>query len=316
MKIKASKKIIMAALALLMAVGLAAGSTFAWFSMNNKVTVDGMQVTTKVSSNLLIADGISINHAKVADSEFKSELTQTVKGILEPVSTVDGTAFFYTTDAKATGEKNQPVASDAYITYSSSAVASDATTYGNKFSEDYGVTRSDASVYTDSEADVAVAYVDYIFQLKAINTNESADQDILLTKLDLNYTGDGDRATEHAYRVVLFVDKYNGSSVSGISKKNIYAPETYENWNSSAVSATDNDTTSIVGIYNATGEAKKVATVTHGATEYYQVVVRLYLEGADKTCNNDTFMKLTGDWALDIELQLGAGTAVSALKLG
>lgn len=46
------KKIVSAIVMLLISTVLLGTSTFAWFSMNNKVTISGMTVTTKVSSNL------------------------------------------------------------------------------------------------------------------------------------------------------------------------------------------------------------------------------------------------------------------------
>ena len=51
---KNTSKILMAALALFMAVGIATGSTFAWFSLNTQVSATGMQITAQVPTQLLI----------------------------------------------------------------------------------------------------------------------------------------------------------------------------------------------------------------------------------------------------------------------
>ena len=65
--------------------------------MNIKVTVTGMEVRTKVSSNLMIAEDTIGSTAKKDEEAFKAQIpVQEVKGILEPVSTVDGKNFFYT----------------------------------------------------------------------------------------------------------------------------------------------------------------------------------------------------------------------------
>jgi hypothetical protein len=46
--------------------------------------------------------------------------------------------------------------------------------------------------------------------------------------------------------------------------------------------------------------------VAAATTEYYQVIVRLWLEGEDTTCNNDTYVDLTqGNWKLDLAFVLG-----------
>lgn len=318
MKIKASKKIIMAALALLMAVGLAAGSTFAWFSMNNKVTVTGMEVKTKVSSNLLIAEDTISSTTRIAEANFASSLEQTAKGILEPVSTIDGKAFYYTVDAKADGSKAQEVASDAYLAYSSSATASDATKFDSKFSEVYGVTTSDADALFTGKTG-AVPYVDYVFQLKADNTS-GAEQLIKLTQLDLTYGGTAAlNNTQKAYRVAVFAQKFaadeNPSAGEG-TLRYIFAPASYSNWDSSAVKD-ETHTQSILSVYNTEpADGKYVAAITANSTEYVKVVVRLYLEGADTTCNNSTFMKLTNSWKLDLAFELdGTTDAVTSINM-
>ena len=51
---KTTSKILVAALALFMAIGIATGSTFAWFSMNTTVTATGMQVVAKSNSTFLL----------------------------------------------------------------------------------------------------------------------------------------------------------------------------------------------------------------------------------------------------------------------
>lgn len=75
---KATKKIVGAACALVAAVALSAGSTFAWFAQNSEVTATGMHVQATVPTNLYIAknyvagvDGVNettISLATSADS--------------------------------------------------------------------------------------------------------------------------------------------------------------------------------------------------------------------------------------------------------
>ena len=43
-------------------------------------------------------------------------------------------------------------------------------------------------------------------------------------------------------------------------------------------------------------------------TQYYKIVVRVWLEGEDTTCNNATFMDLTDKWSLDMKWVLVADT--------
>ena len=92
------RKLIPALALLLVSVMLLGTSTYAWFSMNNKVTVSGMEVRTRVSDNLFIAKTTLAATAPVADSNFGRAVTDALPAeqLLEPVSTIDGKTFFYT----------------------------------------------------------------------------------------------------------------------------------------------------------------------------------------------------------------------------
>ena len=90
-------KIVVPALAvLLLSTAASVSGTVAWFSMNNTVTVSGMQVTTKVSSNLQIADG----DAAHSEANYGDTLSQQRAGILEPASSYNGVNFYYTVKGK------------------------------------------------------------------------------------------------------------------------------------------------------------------------------------------------------------------------
>ncbi|MBP5308731.1 MAG: hypothetical protein J6Z34_06320, partial [Clostridia bacterium] len=95
---KSVNKIIVASVALIVALGLAVGTSFAWFTMNNSVTVTGMLVNTQVATNLFIADDNAAGLASTAilnQEDFGSSVTITSNATqLEPVSTTDGKHFF------------------------------------------------------------------------------------------------------------------------------------------------------------------------------------------------------------------------------
>jgi hypothetical protein len=56
MSTKALKKELLVAVVMLLVAAVAlSGSTYAWFAMNNQVTVTGMEVRTTTGDNLLIA---------------------------------------------------------------------------------------------------------------------------------------------------------------------------------------------------------------------------------------------------------------------
>ena len=73
--------------------------------MNTQVTATGMSVTTKVTSSLLISE-------TTTEADFTTTINQTREGILEPVSTTNGTSFFYhatATNVAASGKQSDNV---------------------------------------------------------------------------------------------------------------------------------------------------------------------------------------------------------------
>lgn len=271
------KKIIPALALLLVSAVLLATSSFAWFSMNKEVTVTGMSVTTKVDSNLFVTASTA-GTTKSADSAFGSYADQIVTGKLQPSSTVDGVNFFHTSNAKADGRKE---------------------------SGDY------APVVSNTIASVYKAYVDYVVELKAVNT-EASTQTIKINKLNLTYNNAAITA-EKAYRVAIFVQTQNGDAYNamGSAADKIYSISgaTYF----TAGEAVDSDTTTAT-VANLNSPLTSM-TVAAGATAYYKVTVRLWLEGEDTTCNNTNFKTLDGDWKLQLGFSIdGEAVAVSNIS--
>ena len=296
---KKFRKLIPALALLLVSAVLMSTASYAWFSMNNTVTVTGMEVKTRVSSNLMIATDTEGATAKKGDSEFKSSIEQVVKGILEPVSTANAKTFFYTTDAIASGERAN--SSATMFTYVPGATPSDGTKFTDKFSEIYGVTKSSA---TAEYGEKAVAYVDYVFQLKATNTT-AAPQYIIVNKLDLTYHKAASEVDNNtAYRVAFFIEDITSAATSAASLGDVnsqYKVTSSANFKNEVISAADPSTATAPYLTSA----QSLATVPNDTTaHYFKVTVRMWLEGQDTTCNNTTFMTLSGDWNLDIELSL------------
>ena len=281
--------------------------------MNQRVTVAGMEVKTKVSSNLLI-------NTENTEATFATAITQEQQEILEPVSTINGVNFFYTLDAKADGSKNNPTTGEGaveYTTYNISTAASNTSNYANKFSEDYSLTKTAADALIDGK-EGAVGYVDYTFYIKATNAEESA-QAVKMTRCNLKYNNavlSGDSEAGKAWRVGLFaqeVAKGAAGSGDGTLKTVLgLSGASYFTATNQAVASTS--TKSSVSLF---GTAANIDTaLASGATKYYKVVVRLWLEGEDTSCNNDTFAKLTSSWKLDLAFEMGTGTPDPVTVIG
>lgn len=302
-KNSAVKKLIPAAGMLALSASMLATSTYAWFTMNKEVTVTGMSMTTTVDSNLLIDDVAACHGGSwtsgsfaTSDSTFKSSTTQTINSaVLAPLSTVDGYTFY------ATDPENVKGAGDAIADeYTEITQLSDLTGLG----------------YSSADQ----TYLDYHFVLKAVNTKSDAAQNINLSELKMTFSKATD--SEKAWRVAVHSKKFQTAAVDGAKTlpgiddddtgvtTHIYAPSGATNFTAGeAVDATDG-TGSVTYASSSNASDCTIGTVAAGATEYYEVVVRLWLEGEDTTCNVNTFQSLTdGTWNLSTKFKLETGTS-------
>lgn len=299
--------------------------------MNKTVEVTGMEVHTKVSSNLLIC---TTNQ----DADYSSNtLIQARQALLEPVSSINGitSKFFYTTDAKANGAKNQATSVTPYVAYSETTAGPDATAgkakYDSAFNTAYTIAATgDAGAYKFDGTEPAYGYVDYIFYLKA--TSDAANQAINMTECDLDYNGDSATKTDgtdgidndEAWRVAVFA--YDVTSVKpgngmytavdiandASNQKGLISLVGAGNQTAGKAVSTTTDVDTVVN--NAATNGVVIGTIADANdTKYYKVVVRLWLEGEDTTCTSRTYADLTENYSLDMKFELGQGTAVKNL---
>lgn len=287
MNSKKLKTQLLAAVAMTLVAVIALGSsTFAWFAANTKVEATGMKVTATTTSNLLIAEDTLTSTSKLADDLFKTSVSVdfgTDGKLLQPVSTIDGTNFYYTKGTNVKGDGD--AIADEY-----KLLTGDGSTDGDFKGENY---------YNN---DKSLGYVDYVFQLKAINSfGEKAE--IRLTKLDLTYnnTEAAKQDNSKAYRVAVFTEDIstaNPASGVGTLDKIYSVADAANHTVGKAVNSENN-----LGDVNTANNV--VATMDDSKTTgMYKVVVRLWLEGEDKTCTSSTFMDLKDNWTLDIALDL------------
>lgn len=283
-----AKKLIPAAGSLMVSAVMLATSTYAWFTMNKTVSVTGMQVNTTVGSNLLISHDTTAGNTANAENTFKTSDTTEVSGMLEPVSTINGTSFFYTDTNNVQG--NGDAMSDTYIAYNAADTSAFNTNYGTSG---------------------AVGYIDYAFELKANNTT-AADQYINVTDLELTYGG---TSNDTAFRVAFFVEDLGTNHTADTGAPG--ALKTILKESSTANFTPTKAVTSTSALADVTyGTAANLATVSAGTTNYYKVVVRLWIEGEDTTCNNTVFNTLKDKWGLNLTMKLQDATGgVTALTL-
>jgi hypothetical protein len=315
-------------------------STYAWFTMNRTVEVTGMEVRTKVGSNLLIS-------TTNLDADYTSNtLSQTRKALLEPASSITGATgtFYYTLDAKASGAKNNAITGEGavpYTAYNETAAVANAVAgkakYDTAFNHAYGqgteidnvegsftaadITLDDTRA-SGSKDGAAYAYIDYTFYLKA--TSESAGQKVVMSKCDLDLNGaalktDGTDGVDNdeAWRVAVYASDVTGTkpgtgvytaadiAATAGNQKGLIGMAGASYFDGTAVSGT---AAKLAITNNASSNGVVIGTVgtaeAPNATKYFKVVVRLWLEGEDQTCNSKTYAALTDDYALDLKFDL------------
>lgn len=286
-------KIIVPALGmLLLSTAASVTGTVAWFSANNKVNVTGMSVSTQVKGNLLIATSNS------SDANYDAaNLDATIPAsLLEPVSTVNGSTFFYTTQ-KVKGDGSTTV--ETFASYTND---DNATTGNGVFNTAYGTTG-------------AVGYVDYNFYIKA--TSDIANQNVIISDFNLLYDGNALVTTagkeDRAWRVAVFADPVaeTNTSTAATTLKSILGPASAAYFDNKAVAVASGDS-KYAAVSNFGSRAILGTIVAKGTTQRYRVVVRLYLEGNDTTCKNDTYAELTQDYQLALTVELGKVSASDA----
>ena len=302
------KKIVAAAIAMMtLSTAAAVTGTVAWFSANQLVNVNGMTVQTKVSSNLMIAED-NVNNP--VDGQYRASLTQNVAKILEPASSVDGVAFYYAATNNVSGSGD--AITDAYYSYASQPANPDSTNYIDHFSANYSISKTIATGMISGQQG-AYAYADYAFYLKGTNV-ESTDQYIKLTKCNLLYNNAALDSADRAWRVAVFAQDATQNvntttALASSDKVTILTPASAANFTSGKA------VNSASGLGDVTyGTAANVYEITAGETAYCKVTVRLWLEGEDNTCNNDTYAALTDAYSLDLSFELNtANSAVTQI---
>jgi hypothetical protein len=338
-KSSAARKLIPAIGMLTVSAMMLSSSTYAWFTMNKTVEVTGMELRTKVGANLLIcSDNVEANYSS-------EQLLEGRKGLLEPVSSINGTtgSFYYTVNATGKGNKQ----SGATITqYNENQAVANVTAgklkYDTTFNSTYGVktsgtfTTSDIGM-TNASDGAAYGYIDYVFYLKATadatNTNVNMTEcNLLYNNGPVNSSGTVGEDIDRAWRVGVFVTdissnggkgydavKATDPAASGSNQKAILglADSQYFSQEGGGVAQAQQDNTATLGNvvnFKNFGAGETGVTLdtiaSTGTTKYYKVLLRVWLEGEDNTCNSRTYASLQDNsWKLNCKFDLETDTA-------
>ena len=318
---KKIEKLLPAIFMMLVSVALLASSTFAWFSMNKTVTVTGMVVKVRGTDNVMIANADEIeeafNNSDDTEELYDFSIEQQITANLRPASTVDGVNFYYadTKGISSTGALRDP--NGTYISYGARNASDGSQSNSDpeevvQFNRNYGLTS-----YTNET--VVFPYVDYEFYIKATNSAESA-QTLRMSRCNLLYNYEEYGWATKAWRVALFVKKTDADTPvpyadivktanNNATLTSILAPFGAEYFaDDKAVSAND-EIDDVIKL----GVDADLDDIDAGDTCYYRVVVRLWLEGEDKTCKTDTFARLSEDWSLELAFSLDDGNGIDEI---
>ena len=273
-------------------------STFAWFSLNKKASVQNMSLKASTSSNLLISPD------NASDATYDKELKKNIEALLAPSSTVNGLTYYYTLDAAADGHKvrgpNDEYPFLRYIETDNLTVVdtyAEKETYDKTFNQVYNI--STANPETAAAFKTAYGYVDYVMYLKATSTEEN--QKIVMSKCNLLYKGEilEDKAWRAAILVQETSAKTQPTSVGDLVS--IIAPTGAKNYNEGLAA----DTTSSIGDISKDNEEVVIDdSITSGESKYYKVVVRVWIEGEDTTCTTEIYGNRTDKYTLDLEYKI------------
>lgn len=287
---KATKKIVGAACALVAAVALSAGSTFAWFSQSGKVTATGMFVKAKTTEALVIAN----EDDYTADSwGITAKSTDTNTTTLTPTSTVDGETFYNVKEDSLTTVDYQ------------SGNASDETI----FEESVNGT-------TDAEDKYYVEHTYYIKAEAAKDAEKSIRygtlyvSNITVTKKPAADAEEGAAAEDAAE------DISNAIRVSvqwGEQDAYIYAPLGGTNRSDKGVKGEGAYTAAILGdvTINEIADQVDITGDEYVTTDAVKVVIRIWYEGQDPDCTSFNAMSVE-ELQVSVDFAAGASEEVDA----
>ena len=233
---KATKKIVGAACALVAAVALSAGSTYAWFSANNSVKADGMSVSAVAPANLLIAEGYKSSITDVNKSSIQMALpveemwpaaisTTEASGTTLTEGSATATALgtgnkLYAYDAKFDGEGGQAPTGNNKGTPSGYTKLDDGTVSATGFK---WTTKNGTKDANDASL-VGVESKNYVagYNMTIGNMAQTVDVDATIT---ISWTGDDN--TNKFVRAGLIISSIQGTSTGSTVTYSFYsAPNT------------------------------------------------------------------------------------------
>lgn len=312
---KATKKIVGAACALVAAVALAAGSTFAWFTSNNDVTAKGMQVKAASADSLMIsaddneyktsmelatlASGTTMNPVTPTSQVGTGEsTTQTAVGVGDSVvatsSALNGTSDASSLTFYLRSENNPiPDLDKAAATETMADALSDTNTHGDN--------NGTALAYYFTEDEQKANYVtdDIYLKYNGELTSDETDGKKVYLGIEATVGDDGFKAIDQALHIGILV------------LTNTTEPDNESNTTTVTHGTTGTFYNFDVGDFTKDESAKKYyfnpsqAVLTLQNAQSVQIVVYAWYEGEDGDCKTanvatDNGLTINLTWSLNV----------------
>lgn len=286
MKAKQRKLIPAIAMLLVAAVTLTSAS-YAWFTMSREVTANGIQLTAKAPTNLLIASGAGTpdgdpkwdgsNHTKYDFSTIVTLTSGTNAGKLIPASTMDGLELWYPTNlTKLDG------------TFDTAKTTFEKATKGITS----GTGADNDGYYVDIPLWIKNAGTETV---KVVLKTQAAEQDDTNLTAITATTGEGENLELAKAARFAILNEARGAAITA-SGKYMYKSSAAEYFTTGPIKTVDTGTKLGTEATQAEEEAIRWASLTDnsenvlfeldGETEK-EFIVRVWLEGQDKSCHTD-----------------------------
>lgn len=148
---KKFRKLVPAFAMLLVSATVLASTTFAWFSMNNKVTATGMEVTAKANTQYLVIAKTAEDITKTSNPATTTTLPQGGMTVTGGIKDADGDVYRVYPVSKngdtALTVDNKPIAANAWYTANSKTYNDSGKSEGTKLTNAKVVTFGDADYF-------------------------------------------------------------------------------------------------------------------------------------------------------------------------
>lgn len=269
---KLSRRLIPAFAMLLVSAVLMSTASFAWFSINQDVVVDGMAITATADSALVVKGSTNDDFTSHGTNNF-------AKVELNPVTSADGVNF-----AKLAEGVRVESEVDANATWGED----------DKFASAY----LEKVALTNAAAGTNIYVLDSVYTMKNIGANASvAVSGITITPLDKdgNEYDENDEATAEAgkllksIRIAVVVNDKDDKAITG-NAVHIYNPNggQYVSGEGAGLLGDDGKTWTLEApTFSNFGATDPTTIATLTADTNYTVHVYIWIEGQDTTCTSE-----------------------------